>query len=252
MRNGAMVLPRTVWIEFFGDVHLYFGLGVQIVVSIILAGLIGLEREMKMKPAGVKTNILICLGATLYTSMSLLTQAKVGLGDPTRVGAQIVSGIGFLGAGAILHGGAGVTGLTTAATIWVVAAIGFTIGCGYPVIASLFTLTFLSILTLINPLLKRLVKNRYFHFEVLSAASVRDSIYQFIQGDELSVKSINEEEVPGEVGTRILHVVVKGTFKEMGRLSEQCSKITHVKRVKFYEHEDDTARRPIKKKPKLS
>ena len=83
--------------------------------------------------------------------MLVLSDQTGGPIDPNRVGAQIVSGIGFLGAGAILQGKGGVVGLTTAATIWVVAAIGYTIGAGYPISAFLFALTVLTVLKLIKP-----------------------------------------------------------------------------------------------------
>ena len=95
-----------------------------------LGGLIGLERELSGKPAGLRTNILICVGATLLMDISL-TVARSGIGtvaDPGRIAAQVVSGIGFIGAGTILVARGEVTGLTTAATIWVVAAIGLAVG----------------------------------------------------------------------------------------------------------------------------
>jgi putative Mg2+ transporter-C (MgtC) family protein len=108
-------------------------------LAIICGGMIGLERELKNKAAGIKTNILICLGATLYASVSVLTStahAEVGyFGDPSRIAAQIVSGIGFLGGGAIIQARGTIVGLTTAATIWVVAAIGICIGIGHGDIA---------------------------------------------------------------------------------------------------------------------
>lgn len=95
-----------------------------------------MERELAGKPAGLRTNILICVGAALFTQLSI-DIARIGFtpdgrpfGDTTRITAQIVSGIGFLGAGAILHGGGTIVGLTTAATIWVVAAIGVAVGAG--------------------------------------------------------------------------------------------------------------------------
>lgn len=101
-------------------------------LAVVLGGAIGLERELKGKPAGLRTNILICMGATLLTdvSISIGLQDGVRLGDPARLAAQIVSGVGFLGAGTIMQGSGMVTGLTSAATIWVVAAIGITIGAG--------------------------------------------------------------------------------------------------------------------------
>ena len=101
-------------------------------LAVVLGGAIGLERELKAKPAGLRTNILICVGATLLTdvSISISVVDSTRLGDPARLAAQIVSGIGFIGAGTIMQSSGGVTGLTSAATIWVVAAIGIAVGSG--------------------------------------------------------------------------------------------------------------------------
>jgi putative Mg2+ transporter-C (MgtC) family protein len=100
-------------------------------LATLLGGAIGLERELSGKPAGLRTNILICIGATLFTvvSVHMLPIGQGGL-DASRIPAQIVSGVGFIGAGAILHARGSVTGLTSAATIWVVAAIGMALGSG--------------------------------------------------------------------------------------------------------------------------
>jgi|CXWL01.1.fsa_nt_gi putative Mg2+ transporter-C (MgtC) family protein len=98
-------------------------------VSLALGAVIGLERELSDKAAGLRTNILICIGSCLFAILSRNLAAAAGT-DITRIAAQIVSGIGFLGAGAIMREGEHVTGLTTAATIWVVAAIGVTVGFG--------------------------------------------------------------------------------------------------------------------------
>jgi len=111
----------------------------KVLYAVICGGIIGLERELKHKAAGIKTNILICLGSMIFTVVSILFARKTPLGDanpefhsdPARVAAQIVSGIGFLGGGAIIQARGTVLGLTTAATIWVVAAIGMTVGLGY-------------------------------------------------------------------------------------------------------------------------
>ena len=102
-------------------------------LAVLLGGSIGFERERSGKPAGLRTNILICIGAALLMDVSI----RIGLidgyriGDPGRIAAQIVSGVGFLGAGTILHSQGMVTGLTSAATIWVVAAIGMAVGAGF-------------------------------------------------------------------------------------------------------------------------
>src|SRR5437867_8630103 len=98
----------------------------QLGLATLLGGAIGLERELGGKPAGLRTNILICIGSMLYTKLSI-TMAT-GTADPTRVAAQIVTGVGFIGAGTILHARGAVVGLTSAATIWVVAAIGVALG----------------------------------------------------------------------------------------------------------------------------
>ena len=98
----------------------------QLVLATLLGGAIGLERELSGKPAGLRTNILICVGAALLTALSV--DMSLGRGDPARVAAQILPGVGFIGAGTILHARGSVTGLTSAATIWVVAAIGMALG----------------------------------------------------------------------------------------------------------------------------
>lgn len=102
-------------------------------LAVILGGAIGMEREIKAKPAGLRTNILICVGACLLTDVSVRIGYVNGarIGDPARLAAQIVSGIGFIGAGTIMQGGGTIIGLTSAATIWVVAALGIAIGAGF-------------------------------------------------------------------------------------------------------------------------
>lgn len=116
----------------------------QLILATLLGGAIGLERELGGKPAGLRTNILICMGAVLYTQLST---AMAGPGaDPTRVAAQIVTGVGFIGAGTILHARGAVVGLTSAATIWVVAAIGVALGAGFYLEAVGATLLVLAVL----------------------------------------------------------------------------------------------------------
>ena len=100
----------------------------RLVVSIILGGLIGLEREAHERPAGLRTHILVAVGATLYTICSYAIADNRF--DPGRITAQIVTGIGFLGAGTIIRQGSIIRGLTTAASIWTVAAIGIAVGIG--------------------------------------------------------------------------------------------------------------------------
>jgi len=104
----------------------------RLLLAAVLGGAIGLEREVRGKAAGFRTNLLICVGATLLMELSIGVSALVDPAqtnaDPARIAAQIVSGIGFLGAGTIIQSRGSVVGLTTAATLWVVAAIGMAVG----------------------------------------------------------------------------------------------------------------------------
>ncbi|HEY7194473.1 MAG TPA: MgtC/SapB family protein [Gemmatimonadales bacterium] len=107
----------------------------QLGLATLLGGVVGLERELGGKPAGLRTNILICIGSVLYTHLSLsMFTGPNGIPtgtDTTRVAGQIVTGVGFIGAGTILHARGAIVGLTSAATIWVVAAIGIALGSGF-------------------------------------------------------------------------------------------------------------------------
>ncbi|MBM3821076.1 MAG: MgtC/SapB family protein [Acidimicrobiia bacterium] len=125
-------------------------------VAALCGAMIGLERELKSKAAGFRTNILICVGAAIYMCAGLLlTNAGGASGDPARIAAQVVTGIGFLGAGCIIQAGGRVTGLTTAATIWVVASIGIVAGAGFPVVAFIATVMVLLTLAVLGQFEKR-------------------------------------------------------------------------------------------------
>lgn len=143
----------------------------RIMAAAVLGGLIGLEREMGDQPAGFRTHLLVSLGSALFTLVGAYGVAPL-LGhdvatrfDPTRVAAQIVTGIGFLGAGAILRQGLTVRGLTTAAALWVTAAIGMAVGLGYWAGAAFSALvTILSLYGLKRverPLMRRLKRGRH-------------------------------------------------------------------------------------------
>lgn len=106
----------------------------RLALAAALGGVIGLERQLKHRPAGLRTNMFICFGAALFTILSIQLAGDFQ-GERTRIASQIIPGIGFIGAGSILRDKAGVTGLTTAATIFVVASIGMACGGGYHTLA---------------------------------------------------------------------------------------------------------------------
>jgi len=136
------MLERYPWL---GDLHSlgigkeYVGL-ICVVISAVCGMLVGFERERRDKPAGLRTMILISVGSTIFTMVSFLVASTKTTADPARLAAQILPGIGFLGAGAIIHSRGTVLGLTTGATIWTVAAVGVTIGAGYVAAGACFTM----------------------------------------------------------------------------------------------------------------
>jgi putative Mg2+ transporter-C (MgtC) family protein len=124
----SAVVPTLNWDQELLRISIAAGLG----------GAVGLERELREREAGLRTHLVVCVGSALFTLVSaygfhafLVDGGNLVRTDPTRIAAQIVSGIGFLGAGAIIRQGLSVRGLTTAATLWLVAAIGMACGAGY-------------------------------------------------------------------------------------------------------------------------
>ena len=122
------LLQMLPWLE-----PLPFDLLGRLALAVLLGGIVGVERELSGKPAGLRTNILICLGSALLMDLSITVGVMDDgrIGDPARIAAQVVTGVGFLGAGTIMQARGEVVGLTTAATIWVVAAIGLAVGAGH-------------------------------------------------------------------------------------------------------------------------
>jgi putative Mg2+ transporter-C (MgtC) family protein len=123
---------------------------IRLVLAAILGGVIGLERELKHRPAGLRTNLFICAGSAMFTLLSD-DLAAAHIGDHTRIAAQIIPGIGFIGAGSIIHAQGGlVIGLTTAATLFVVASIGMAVGGGLYLTAMFATLLILLCLLILG------------------------------------------------------------------------------------------------------
>lgn len=121
----------------------------RLLLAAVLGGVIGLERELRHKPAGLRTNMLISLGAALFTIISW-QMANISGGDHTRIAAQIITGIGFIGAGVVIRERGAVLGITSAATIFVIAAVGMACGAGMPVTAVFTTLLLLVALVLLG------------------------------------------------------------------------------------------------------
>ena len=140
----------------------------KLVLAIALGGLIGLEREASQKPAGFRTNILVCVGSAMMMMLSvMIIQSKGGTTDTlVRMAAGVITGIGFLGAGTILHARGTIAGLTTASTIWVVAGLGLVIGAGYYVPALIFTALTIATLVLFRRVEESYLRRAQFHYHV--------------------------------------------------------------------------------------
>jgi putative Mg2+ transporter-C (MgtC) family protein len=186
---------------------------VRLLLSAVLGGAIGLERELSQKPAGLRTNMFICFGSALFTILSIV-MVDPSLGDHTRIAANIITGIGFIGAGSILHERGSVQGLTTAATIFVVAAIGMAAGAGFGLLA-----IFASVLILLALRLLGLVEGR-FNLKALhmsyeaTGAKVDDMIAELntiLRTEKQIMESVDVS--PHDQGF-VLHFTVSATYRE--------------------------------------
>lgn len=160
----------------------------RVLVGAVLGAAVGLERERSDQPAGLRTHMILVIGATLAMVLSVnlgYLFAREGTpSDPARLAAQVISGIGFLGAGAILRYGFTVKGLTTATSLWTMAIVGLTVGAGYYLIAVIATVLMLVVLGLLNSLENRFVRtavSRFIQVEANYQKGVVKSIRKIVQ-----------------------------------------------------------------------
>jgi putative Mg2+ transporter-C (MgtC) family protein len=142
---------------FLGKIMTEIDFVIRLCLAFAAGGIIGIERSSRRQVAGLRTHILIAVGSCCLMLLSIWLPQQVNLGDPGRIAAQVVSGMGFLGAGAIIRLGSNIRGLTTAASLWLTAAVGLTIGAGMFIAA--LTTVILAIITLI--LLNRLERKLF-------------------------------------------------------------------------------------------
>lgn len=203
----------------------------KIAVSIVFGGMIGLEREHHNQPAGLKTHIILCVGATLITIVSIeLARDWAGplQADPTRIAANIVTGIGFLGGGAILRMGASVRGLTTAACLWAVAGVGMAVGGGYYFAALVTILTILLTLHFLARVENVFLHRKEFKEMTLIAKSSPDilgSVEKVLTANQVSIKNIEVERDITEPNVELrAFVTVPGTVN-LNKLSDEIFQI---------------------------
>lgn len=169
---------------------------IRILVAMLLGGLVGMERQLRGRVAGLRTNILVCIGAAAITvvfdrmfAMYSIDAHSVIRMDPARVAAGIITGVGFLGAGAIIKSDDSIRGLTTAASIWAVAAIGIAAGVGYFIIATTLTLLILFSLYILHTL--PLSRNLYFTLRMgwSGELEILDEVVSQLESGDITVKS---------------------------------------------------------------
>ena len=170
----------------------------RLLVAGILGGLIGFEREMHHQPAGLRTHIILVLGAALAMcisiNLSMQFHTTASNGDPERLAAQVISGIGFLGAGAIFRFGAGVKGLTTASSLWTAAIVGLAVGAGYFLIGGVTTAIVLFALKGLDLVEKRLIRGRMTRTIVVRGADrpgFVDEVKSALTKFDIGLKSIS-------------------------------------------------------------
>jgi putative Mg2+ transporter-C (MgtC) family protein len=194
------------WIEF----------SVRLGVALVLGGMIGLERQWRKPRAVLKTNALVCIGSAMFVMVSVMTP---GDSSPTRVAAQVVSGVGFLGGGVILRDGASIRGLNTAATIWCSAAIGVMVGSGLMFQAYLGTFVVVVANLLLSPLGEQVKyrppviqkqRTRYRCLVICYSKDefrIRSLLIQAIDHEELMLDVLRSRDIDGPAETGITEIV---------------------------------------------
>ena len=204
----------------------------RLVLAAFLGGAIGLEREVRHKPAGLRTNLFICVGAALFTILSDRLAAGFG-GDHTRIAAQIIPGIGFIGAGSILHSRGSVSGLTTAATLFVVASIGMAVGGGLYVTAIMAAIV---VAIALNALLwfetRFNLKPITADFEVMgpNADAVLADVNQVLDEEGHAMKTVHVARHDGESKVRFQ---VEATRRECRDILDKLRKTASTKNVQL-------------------
>jgi len=220
---------------FSSQADFYLSMFLRLVTACILGGIIGFEREHLHRPAGLRTHILVCVGSALVMITSEFIyfrySAKVNV-DPARLGAQVISGIGFLGAGTIIKEGISVKGLTTAASLWAVSCIGIAIGIGFYSGAFIATVIIFLILVFIKKTQRTIVaqKNtRLFVHTQLKRGEVND-LSKLIQDMGVTIKSTDfvSSEKDGEM---VLRFTLDVSNITMAELIEAIMCHEHVRRV---------------------
>lgn len=223
---------------------------IRLALAIVIGGAIGYERESQHRPAGFRTHILVCLGATVASMIQLNIVYDTGRiisenpllsnhlsTDLSRIGAQVITGIGFLGAGTIIHEKGSIKGLTTAASIWMVACIGLAIGLGYYFMSIAATVSVAVVLLLFKRLEEFFIEKRnIMNIEITykSELNIMDSLILYFETNGIKVKNVDLWQDDSEQEKlKICTYEIVVSYRKKGQIIDYVSKITGVVNVKM-------------------
>jgi putative Mg2+ transporter-C (MgtC) family protein len=199
---------------------------IRLVFALLVGGLIGIEREIKDKPAGMRTNMLMCMGSCLIMILSIEVARMSGhQGDPGRIAAQVITGVGFLGAGTIIQSRLSISGLTTAATIWFVAAIGLVIGAGHYLLSVIAALLILLTLTTLGKFEKKLSGHQRRHliqFRLAPNSTAMNTVKRLLYDNNIMPEDVSLNK---EGGSTVVYIEYVAPNKKHQALMEKMTKI---------------------------
>ncbi len=201
-------------------------IALKLVLAILCGGAIGFERELSRKAAGLRTNVLICMGSALLMIVSRHIGGGAPYTDPARLVAQVITGIGFLGAGVILQARGSVTGLTTAATIFVVAAVGIAIGDGMFGVAILSTSLIIIVLVALRRVERFVLRRqRMFHYSLKTRepAQFLENLLDLLERENLHLEDFDVESNPE--GEHVVRLSVVTSIDGNGRLLNELPRL---------------------------
>ncbi len=208
------------------------------ILAIIFGCLIGFQREKAERPAGLRTHVLVCLGSTVFTIVSYTGFASVetGVVDPSRIAAGIVTGIGFIGAGAIFRQGPLIRGITTAASIWIVASVGMALGVKMYYLALAVTVLGFMTLTILKLFEDRLINLPKYSLEITASKDFTglESIINLVGKKSIDIKS-KKYEFDSKNNKNVFTIVV--TSKDTGfptRVIDRLSRLKEIEKIKIY------------------
>ncbi len=208
----------------------------RIGLSLVLGGIIGFERERDSQPAGLRTHMILVIGACLAMMLSINIANAAGT-DPNRLAAQVVSGIGFLGAGAILRSGLTVKGLTTATTLWTMAIVGLAVGAGYYLVSVFTTVMLMIVLSVLDVIEKRFVRINVIRNIIIEVHDTKGIIRDVRRTLARIADQVITFSVQKSVKSKSLRLEIIARFNRSEKIENMVEQISEIEGVKGFKIE---------------